>query len=278
MSEIVGHVLPNAAQQLNRIAGGRCLHCAGQVNGARQNHARARAHVLPRFYRGRLWWYDRFDSWEEAETMTEQISRRETLRAGLAASSLLALLPDWAVPALAQGETEVPFTDIPKNFDPGNPNARTRILDIRKIDGQLTPRDQFFAVNHFNRPEIDPATYRLKFTGMVNKLAEFPLAELRGMKSTELINGYECSGNSPRSVQGLSSCGRFRGVPLSALLKQVGVHARAREVVFFGTDRGKEDVVFRQQTFKIEQQFGRSITLENAMKPGPLIAYELNGE
>jgi len=66
--------------------------------------------------------------------MPEQISRRETLRAGLAASSLLALLPDWAVPALAQGDTDVPFTDIPKNFDPNNPNSRTRILDIRKID------------------------------------------------------------------------------------------------------------------------------------------------
>jgi DMSO/TMAO reductase YedYZ molybdopterin-dependent catalytic subunit len=46
-----------------------------------------------------------------------------------------------------------------------------------------------------------------------------------------------------------------------------GVGDAAREVVFFGADRGKEDVVFRQQTFKIEQQFARSITLENAQKP-----------
>jgi DMSO/TMAO reductase YedYZ molybdopterin-dependent catalytic subunit len=207
-----------------------------------------------------------------------QVSRRETLRAGLVASSLLALLPDWAVPALAQDETDVPFTDIPKSFNPTNPNSPVRILDIRKIDGQLTPRDQFFAVNHFNRPEVDPATYRLKFTGMINRPAEFSLAELRAMKSTELTSGYECSGNSSRSMQGLSSCGRFQGVRLSAVLKQLGVHARAREVVFFGTDRGKEDVVFRQQTFKIEQQFGRSITLDNAMQPGPLIAYALNGE
>jgi DMSO/TMAO reductase YedYZ molybdopterin-dependent catalytic subunit len=38
-----------------------------------------------------------------------------------------------------------------------------------------------------------------------------------------------------------------------------------------------QDVVFRQQTFKLEQQFGRSITLENAMKPEPLLAYAMNG-
>ena len=142
----------------------------------------------------------------------------------------------------------------------------------------LTPKDQFFAVNHFSRPEVDPATYRLKFSGMVNKPIEFSLADLRGMKSVEVICGFECSGNSPRSVQGLSSCGRFTGVRLATLLKQAGVQPQARETVFFGVDRGPQDVVFRQQTFKLEQQFGRSMTLENAMKPEPLVAYALNGD
>ena len=210
--------------------------------------------------------------------MPEQLTRRETLRRGLAATSLLALVPDWATPALAQGETDVPFTDIPATFNPNNPNATSRLLDIRKIDGPFTPKDQFFAVQHFNRPEIDPAAYRLKFTGMVNKATEFSLADLRAMRSIEMPAGYECSGNSGRSIQGLSSCGRFTGVRLSNVLKQLGVQAKAREVVFFGSDRGSQDVVFRQQTFKLEQQFGRSITLENAMKPEPLLAYALNGE
>jgi DMSO/TMAO reductase YedYZ molybdopterin-dependent catalytic subunit len=210
--------------------------------------------------------------------MTEEITRRETLLRVTAATSLLALVPDWATPALAQSETEVPFTDIPKNFNPNNPGAPTRILDIRKIDGPLTPKDQFFAVNHFSRPEVDPATFRLKITGMVNKPAEFSLADVRGMKSTELICGFECSGNSARSMQGLSSCGRFTGVRLAAVLKQAGVQPKAREVVFFGADHGPQDVVFRQQTLKLDQQFGRSITLENAMKPEPLLAYALNGD
>jgi DMSO/TMAO reductase YedYZ molybdopterin-dependent catalytic subunit len=210
--------------------------------------------------------------------MSAEITRRETLKRGLAAASLLALIPEWATPALADGDTDVPFTDIPKTFNPNNPNAPTRMLDIRKIDGLLTPKEQFFAINHFNRPEIDSAAYRLKFTGMVNKPAEFSLADLRAMKPVELINGFECSGNSARSMQGLSSCGKFTGVRLSAVLKQLGVHPKAREVVFFGTDRGMQDVVFRQQTFKLEQQFGRSVTLEHAMKPEPLLAYALNGE
>ncbi len=210
--------------------------------------------------------------------MPEQMTRRETLRRGLAATSLLALVPEWATPALAEGETDVAFTDYPKNFNPNPPTSANRQLDIRKIDGPITPNDQFFFIQHYNKPEIDAASYRLKLTGMVKKPAEFSLADLRAMKSTELTNGYECSGNSPRSMQGLSSNGRFTGVRLIDVLKRAGVDSRAREVVFFGTDRGKEDVVFRQQTFKIEQQFARSATVEHAMKPGPLLAYALNGK
>lgn len=204
------------------------------------------------------------------------ITRRETLKQSLTAAGLAFL--SSSLPALAQGEVDVPFTDIPKNFNPNNPNATTRLFDIRTLDGLIVPKDRFFAIQHFNQPLVDPNTHRVKFTGMVNKPAEFSLSDLRAMRSTEIVAGYECSGNSGRSVQALSSCGRWTGVRLSSVLKQVGVHPKAREVVFFGTDHGPQDVVFRQQTFKLEQQFGRSITLENAMKPEPMIAYALNGE
>jgi DMSO/TMAO reductase YedYZ molybdopterin-dependent catalytic subunit len=211
--------------------------------------------------------------------MQEQISRRETLKNALAATSLLAFISDRAVPALAEGEIDIPFTDYPANYKVNaNPKAENRFLDIRTIDGHITPNDQFFFVQHYNRPEIDGNAYRLKLTGMVNKPTDLSLADLKAMKSTELVNGYECSGNSARFFDGLSSCGRFTGVPLNHVLKQVGVGAKAREVVFFGTDRKKEDIVFRQDTYKLEQQFGRSITLENAMKPDPLLAYALNGQ
>ena len=210
--------------------------------------------------------------------MADQMTRRGALRMGLAGASFLAFIPESAIPALAEGETDVPFTDIPKNFSPNNPTTPTKIYDIRKIDGLLTPKDQFFTTQHFAKPEIDPAKYRLKFTGMVKKPAEFTLADLRGMKSTEMVLGFECSGNSGRIVEGLSSCGRFTGVRLSSVLKQLGVQPQAREVVFFGSDRGVRDDVFRQQTFKIDAQFGRSVTLENAMKPEPLLAYAMNGD
>jgi DMSO/TMAO reductase YedYZ molybdopterin-dependent catalytic subunit len=172
----------------------------------------------------------------------------------------------------------VQFTDIPANYNPANPAAATRQLDIRKIDGMFTPKDQFFAMQHNNKPEIDGASYKLKLSGMFSKPAELSLTDLKAMPATEIVAGYECSGNSPRAVQGMASNGRWTGVRLRDLLQKAGVGTKAREVVFFGTDKGMLDVQFRTQTYKLEQQFGRSITLENAMKPEPILAYALNGD
>ena len=205
------------------------------------------------------------------------ITRRETLRLGLTTAAGLALVPEWALPALAQGDVDVPFTDYPANFVTGPADGARRVLDLRKIDGLITPTDQFFFIQHYDKPQLDPATYRLKLTGLFTKPTELSLADLQSMRSADVVNGYECSGNSPRGMQGLSSCGRFTGVRLRDVLRRVGVDDKAREVVFFGADKGGEDVVFRQQTLKVQQQFARSITLENAMKPDPLLAWALNG-
>ena len=84
-------------------------------------------------------------------------TRREILQRtiGLASLSLFGL-PEWALPALAEGETIVPFTDIPKdaNF---NPAPDRRNLDIRTIDGMFTPKDKFFTTQHYGHPDVDPA-------------------------------------------------------------------------------------------------------------------------
>lgn len=208
--------------------------------------------------------------------MTE-ITRRETLKQVLNLAGLLAFA-DSALPVLAQGETDVPFTDYPANFTAGGNGSPRRTFDIRTLDGFTVAKDKFFVTQHFNQPAIDPASYRLKLTGMVDKPLELSLDDLRRMRTTDVPVGFECSGNSGRSFQGLASCGRFTGVALRDVLNRAGIGPKAREVVFFGTDRGDLDVAFRQQTFKLNQQFGRSVTLENAVKPEPMLAWALNGD
>jgi DMSO/TMAO reductase YedYZ molybdopterin-dependent catalytic subunit len=207
--------------------------------------------------------------------MTNQSARREILKGGLAAAAL-STLPEWVLPALAQGETLVPFTDLPANANFA-PAADRRVVDIRRIDGPFTPADQFYTIQHYNQPEIDPATYRLNISGLVRRPVSLSLADLRAMHPTDLVAGFECSGNR-RPLQGLCGNGRWTGVPLRDVLSHAGVANEAREFVFFGADRAQEDVDFRGQTFKVEQQFGRSLPREKALSPEPFLTYALNGQ
>jgi DMSO/TMAO reductase YedYZ molybdopterin-dependent catalytic subunit len=208
------------------------------------------------------------------------MTRREILKAGLTAASMAAIgLPVAAMPALAQGETLVPFTDIPDNMTfNADPNAPNRFLDIRTIDGQLTPKNNFFTTQHLGQPEIDPSAYRLKVTGLVNKPIELALADIKKRPATQLAVGFECSGNSPRRIEGLASNGMWTGTRLKDLLTAAGVKPEGKEVVFFGGDHGEETIPFRGQTFKVDQRFGRSMTIDNVMKRDPLIAYAMNGD
>jgi DMSO/TMAO reductase YedYZ molybdopterin-dependent catalytic subunit len=209
--------------------------------------------------------------------MTNQRTRREILKGSLALAGLGVIgVPEWALPVLAQGETVVPFTDIPANTN-FTPAADRRTFDIRKIDGPYTPRDQFFTTQHYGHPDVDPATFRLKVSGLVERPKSLSLDELRKMGSTDLVFGFECSGNR-RPLQGLSSNGRWTGVPLKTVLDSAGVKSSAREFVFFGADHGEEEVEFRTQKYKLDQQFGRSLNREKAMSSDPFLAYALNGE
>jgi DMSO/TMAO reductase YedYZ molybdopterin-dependent catalytic subunit len=170
----------------------------------------------------------------------------------------------------------VPFTDLPDRITLER-TADRRIIDIRHIDGPITPRDQFFTTQHYGHPDIDPVAFRLRVSGLVERPVSLSLADLWAMPGTELIAGFECSGNR-RPLQGLSSNGRWIGVPLRVVLAQAGVKAEARELVFFGADRGEEEVDFRGRAITVEQQFGRSLSREKALSMEPLLAYALNGE
>jgi DMSO/TMAO reductase YedYZ molybdopterin-dependent catalytic subunit len=206
------------------------------------------------------------------------MTRRHLLRGGVAAAALGTLgIPDWAVPALAQDETLVPFTDIPPTFSTA-PSPEVRVLDIRTIDGPFTPADRFYTIQHYGHPAVDAAAFRLKITGLVEAPQALSLENLRAMPAVELVAGFECSGNGRGRMQGLVSNGRWTGVPLRAVLERARVKADAREFVFFGADHGEEQVEFRSQTYTVDQQFGRSLPRERALAPEPLLAYALHGE
>ena len=209
--------------------------------------------------------------------MTRQTTRRGILKGSLAMAGLGVLgIPEWAFPAFAQGETLMEFTDLPDEIRLIR-GPDQRIIDVRNIYDFFTPIDQFFTTQHYGHPEIDTATYRLRVSGLVDEPLALSLADLHAMPSRELIFGFECSGNRG-PLNGLSSNGRWTGVPLRAVLDRAGVKAEAREFVFFGADHGEEEVEFRGGTYTVDQQYGRSLPRDKALSDEPLLAYDLNGE
>ena len=170
-----------------------------------------------------------------------QHSRREILRGGLAVAGLSVIgIPEWVLPALAADETLVPFTDIPDNVRWDTPPDR-RLLDVRTIDGPFTPADKYATTQHYGHPTVNMATYKLKISGLVDKPMQITLDDLKKMGATDLIVGFECSGNRG-PIQGLCGNGKWTGVPLKKVFDAAGVKPSAREFVFFGADKGEEEV------------------------------------
>ena len=209
--------------------------------------------------------------------MKNQHSRRDVLKGGMVLAGLsVAGLPEWVMPALAQGETLVPFTDIPDNVRWDTPPDR-RMLDVRTIEGPFTQPDKFATTQHYGHPDVDLANWKLKISGLVDRPKQLTLDDLKKIGSTELIAGFECSGNRG-PLQGLCGNGKWTGVGLKAVLDSCGVKPSAREFVFFGADKGVEDVEWRTQKYNIEVPFGRSLNREKALSGEPFLAWSLNGQ
>lgn len=210
--------------------------------------------------------------------MSEQHTRREVLRrSGLAAASLGVLgMPEWALPALAQGAAVVPFLDFPENFN-ATPAPDRRLFDSRTLTSFVTPKDQFFTTQHYGHPVLDEATFKLQVSGLVNAPKAYTIADLKKLPKGEVMFGFECSGNRA-PVQGLASNGKWTGVPLATLLKAAGLKDNAHEIVFLGADHGVEEVEWRTQKYSLDQQFGRSMQRDKALSAEPLVAYAYNDE
>ena len=209
----------------------------------------------------------------------ENKGRRKLLQGALGTGVLAAgatAFPGWMMPALAQGEELVPFTDVPDTFQPREkrPGA-TYFQDTRNITSFYSRiEDQFYVVQHYGQPEMDVASYKLKVTGMVNNPMELSLSQITNRDVFEMDLGWECGGNRAAIFNGLVGNGRFRGVTLRSLLEQAGIQEGAKEIVFFGSDIGTEEIRGRE----VPSAFARALSIEDAMRPENMLAFEMNGE
>ncbi len=105
------------------------------------------------------------------------------------------------------------------------------------------------------------ADYRLTLGGLVEQPGEYSLAELRAMPARTQITRHDC-------VEGWSCIGKWKGVPLGALLDRARPKPEAKFVVFrcFDSMHGPST----------DSRYYESIDLDDAYHPQTILAYELN--
>ncbi len=127
----------------------------------------------------------------------------------------------------------------------GNGVAWTPLEDL---EGMLTPSGLHFERHHNGVPEIDPAQHQLLIHGLVKQPLTFGVRELLRYPMRSQLIFIECGGNSNAgwhsepiqrplgSFHGMVSCSEWTGVPVSALLAEAGVDAKASWVIAEGAD------------------------------------------
>jgi DMSO/TMAO reductase YedYZ molybdopterin-dependent catalytic subunit len=159
-------------------------------------------------------------------------------------------------------------------------NGETSIQAL--LGGQVMPNAHFYVRNHFQLPDLDPATWRLDVGGHVERPLRLSLADVHGLPSQSLIVTLECAGNGRALLNpkvegeqwelGAVSTAEWTGVPLVEVLDRAGIKPGAREAIFRGADSGS--VPGREGPVRYERSLGISHTRDSEA----LLAYAMNGE
>src|SRR5438445_8338043 len=199
------------------------------------------------------------------------LSRREIIKGSVATAALALAQSSWSLfgDEAGAGETLIPFLDA----QPMNP--KRPMLEWAQLTDWITPNEQLFSVSHYGALTVETAAWQLELTGLVKRPRKFSLGEIKSRRRKTVIATLECSGNSsnPGFLGAIGNL-RWTGTPLAPLLRDCGLLARGREVVFFGADEKAEKI--REQDFP--QNFARSLALKEALSDAVLLAYEMNGE
>jgi DMSO/TMAO reductase YedYZ molybdopterin-dependent catalytic subunit/thiosulfate reductase cytochrome b subunit len=106
--------------------------------------------------------------------------------------------------------------------------------------------------------------YRLKVYGLVENPVELSLDDLQALGQKTQITLHHC-------IQGWSGIAAWGGLPLAELVKLVRPKLNAKAVIFYSFSEG---VAF--STGIADGQYYDSLSIENALNPQTLLAYEMN--
>jgi DMSO/TMAO reductase YedYZ molybdopterin-dependent catalytic subunit len=182
-------------------------------------------------------------------------------------------------PAPAGGAHSLEPTAGPLLFEELQLAGRNRGMPLEALRHDVTPTGLHYLLVHWDIPEIDPTSWRLRVGGLVRRPFELTLDALRARPSRTVRVTLECAGNgrarlTPRPVSQpwlneAIGTAEWTGTPLAAVLAEAGLADEALEVVFTGADRGIQG--------GIEQTYGRSLTIDEARRPEVLLVTGMNG-
>ena len=93
----------------------------------------------------------------------------------------------------------------------------------------VTPNRLFFVRNHFEEPTIDPETWRLGVSGLVDGPLELSLEDIRSLPQRSLFATMECAGNSRSFLK--------EPVKISPAIFVAGISARWAVEVYGGANQ-----------------------------------------
>ena len=157
--------------------------------------------------------------------------------------------------------------------------ARNHGMPLEALRWDVTPIGLHYLLTHYDIPDVDAETWRLEVDGLVHRELSLSLDEIRSRPAVEAVVTMECAGNGRAKVEPhvvsqpwlLEAVGtaRWRGISVAGLLEDVGVQEGAADALFVGLDRGVEGGE--------EQEYARSVPLEELAAADALLAYEVNG-
>jgi DMSO/TMAO reductase YedYZ molybdopterin-dependent catalytic subunit len=200
-----------------------------------------------------------------------KLSRRDALVRGGTVAAGAALFPNDLVARLATAprqEAVIPWLNA------AEPGGRANTLDWQALTSWVTPTEDLFSVGHYGQPEVAEAGWTLDVSGLVRRPLSFTLEQLKARPRESRVFTLECAGNRGfGSFHGAVHNARWAGTPLAPVLGEAGILEDGIEVVFFGADTGEETI----RDTEVTQHFARSMSVEDAMDPNLLLAWEVNG-
>ena len=157
--------------------------------------------------------------------------------------------------------------------------GRNKSMPLEALRYDFTPTGMHYIVVHWDVPEVDAGGWRLRIGGRVRQAMELDLEDILRRPRQTIPVTLECCGNGralmkPRAlgqpwILGAIGTAEWTGTSLGPILEEAGLEDEAVEFVFTGADRGIQGGE--------EQDYARSLTIEEAMRPEVMLAYEMNG-